>query len=219
MVVNLVRSGRKQPQLFSASAGGTARHPNNSSSRSRLSASRPAIQRRATFFAFGVLALIAAPARAMGGFALEIGSGDSVEMVRAAVQWNWKKRWFQRANWHLGGYWDVALGYWRRDDVRAGEHGELFDLALTPVFRIQPNALAGPYLEAAIGFHVLSRSSIGDHRLSTAFQFGDHLGVGYRFGSKASYDLGYRFQHLSNAGIKRPNPGINFHQIRLQYHF
>src|SRR5215208_4662290 len=27
MVVNLVRSGRKQPQLFSASAGGTARHP------------------------------------------------------------------------------------------------------------------------------------------------------------------------------------------------
>ena len=27
MVVNLVRSGRKQPQLFSASAGGKARHP------------------------------------------------------------------------------------------------------------------------------------------------------------------------------------------------
>ena len=27
MVVNLVRSGRKQPQLFSASAGGQARHP------------------------------------------------------------------------------------------------------------------------------------------------------------------------------------------------
>jgi hypothetical protein len=27
MVVNLVRSGRKQPQRFSASAGGTARHP------------------------------------------------------------------------------------------------------------------------------------------------------------------------------------------------
>jgi hypothetical protein len=26
MVVNLVRSGRKQPQLFSASAGGKARH-------------------------------------------------------------------------------------------------------------------------------------------------------------------------------------------------
>src|SRR5690348_11278207 len=27
MVVNLVRSGRKQPQLFFASAGGKARHP------------------------------------------------------------------------------------------------------------------------------------------------------------------------------------------------
>src|SRR5439155_20550024 len=34
MVVNLVRSGRKQPQLLSASAGGTARHPHRLQSRS-----------------------------------------------------------------------------------------------------------------------------------------------------------------------------------------
>jgi hypothetical protein len=24
---------------------------------------------------------------------------------------------------------------------------------------------------------------------------------------------------LSNSGIKEPNQGINFHQLRLQYHF
>ena len=53
--------------------------------------------------------------------------------------------------------------------------------------------------------------------MSTAFQFGNHIGVGYRFGAKGSYDLGYRFQHLSNASIKRPNAGINFNQVRLQY--
>ena len=35
MVVNLVRSGRKQPQRFSASAGGTARHPVSLLARSR----------------------------------------------------------------------------------------------------------------------------------------------------------------------------------------
>jgi opacity protein-like surface antigen len=90
---------------------------------------------------------------------------------------------------------------------------------LTPVFRLQPNALAGPYVEAGIGFHLLSHSSIGDNRLSTAFQFGSHVGVGYRFGAKHSFEVGYRFQHISNAGIKDPNAGMNFHQVRAQYHF
>lgn len=51
------------------------------------------------------------------------------------------------------------------------------------------------------------------------FQFGDHLGLAYRFGEKGALDASYRFQHLSNAGIKEPNNGIDFHQIRLQYHF
>jgi hypothetical protein len=55
--------------------------------------------------------------------------------------------------------------------------------------------------------------------MSTAFQFGSHIGLGYRFGAKRSYEIGYRFQHISNAGIKKPNPGINFHQVRVQYHF
>ena len=53
----------------------------------------------------------AGPASAIDGVAFEIGSGDSVDMARVAVQWDWKKRWFQGANWHLGGYWDVAFGY------------------------------------------------------------------------------------------------------------
>ena len=177
------------------------------------------IVRRFLSVALLVCSFAALPARAVDGVAFEIGSGDGVDMARVGVQWDWNKRWFQGANWHLGGYWDVAAGYWHRGDVRAGEHDEIFDIGVTPVFRIQPNSLIGPYVEAAIGFHLLSHTSIGDRRMSTAFQFGDHLGVGYRFGARGSFDLGYRFQHLSNASIKRPNPGINFHQIRLQYRF
>jgi lipid A 3-O-deacylase len=46
-----------------------------------------------------------------------------------------------------------------------------------------------------------------------------HIGLGCRFGGKRSYEVGYRFQHMSNAGIKRPNAGMNFHQLRVQYHF
>ena len=160
-----------------------------------------------------------APAWALDGFAVEGGRGKDVDMGRVAVQWDWQSRWLQMSDWHVSGYWDLALGQWHQRRTAPGRNDDITEIGLTPVFRIQPNGLAGPYVEAAIGFHLLSKSTIGDKNMSTRFQFGDHAGVGYRFGAKQSFDLSYRFQHLSNGSIKKPNPGINFHQIRLQYHF
>ena len=52
---------------------------------------------------------------------------------------------------------------------------------------------------------------------STKFQFGDHIGVGARFGAANRHDLGLRLQHVSNGGIKNPNPGINLLLLRYQY--
>ena len=77
-----------------------------------------------------------------------------------------------------------------------------------------------PYVEAAIGFHLLSDQRVNfRRRFSTSFQYGDHLGVGARFGGRQRWDASFRLQHLSNGGLARPNPGINFVQLRLQYHF
>jgi len=166
-----------------------------------------------------LLADASVPAFAVDGIAVEAGHGDSSDMGRIAVQWDWKSRWFQGKDWHLGGYWDLGIGYWKRRDPLPGQNDEIAEIGLTPVLRLQQNGLKGPYVEAGIGFHVLSQSTIGSKRFSTLFQFGDHLAAGYRFGDKGAFDLGYRFQHLSNADIKKPNNGINFHQIRLQYHF
>jgi lipid A 3-O-deacylase len=140
-------------------------------------------------------------------------------MGRIGLQWDWNRRWLQTTNWHVGGYWDLALGQWHKRNVAPGQNDDVTDLGITPVFRVQRNDLQGPYIEAGIGAHLLSRSDIGNKQLSTRFQFGDHIGIGYRFGDKGQFDLGYRFQHLSNAGIKRPNPGINFSQVRLTYRF
>jgi hypothetical protein len=165
------------------------------------------------------LALTGPCALAMDGMAVEAGRGDGTDMGRVAVQWDWGQRWFQGAEWHVGGYWDLGLGYWRRDDTRAGENDDIVEIGLTPVFRLQGNDLTGPFAEIGIGAHLLSRTSIGDKRLSTKFQFGDHIGVGYRFGAKGAWELGYRYQHLSNGSIKKPNDGINFHQVRVQYRF
>jgi len=152
---------------------------------------------------------------------VELGRGDQVNMGRVGIQWELKKPLAQFGAWQLGTYIDLAVGYWSADDVSpiVVRHDELFDLGITPVLRLQRNERVGPYAELGLGAHVLSHTSIGTTRMSTAFQFGNHIGVGYRFGTKSSYDISYRFQHLSNAGIKHPNAGINFHQIRLQYWF
>jgi len=54
-----------------------------------------------------------------------------------------------------------------------------------------------------------------DRKLSTAFQFGDHVGIGYVF--QNNLDLGLKVQHFSNGSIKQPNQGINFGVVRVSY--
>jgi len=162
---------------------------------------------------------------AVDGVAVEVGQSDSsnvdVRMARVGLQWKWAKRWFEGNDWHLGGYWDASLGYWDNRSV-ARDNSGITDLGFTPVFRLQANRISGasPYLEAGIGFHLLSATSVSPQRqFGSSFQFGDHVGGGIRFGDKGQYDVGYKYQHLSNAGIKQPNQGINYHILRLQYRF
>jgi lipid A 3-O-deacylase len=164
-------------------------------------------------------AAISMQSHAVDGISVEAGRGNGADMGHIGVQWDWKQRWFQGQHWHVGGYWDLSLGYWEHGRALPGQNDSIVDIGLTPVFRLQQNDLRGVYAEAAIGFHLLSRTSLGSRRFGSKFQFGDHLGLGYRFGAKGQYDLSYRYQHLSNAGIKKPNDGINFSQIRFQYHF
>ena len=167
------------------------------------------------------------PAHAVDGFSLEFSKSDSsnsdVNLYRAGLQWNWNKRWFDTGSWHLGGYWDLSLGYWdNRTIPTLKTNDSIADIGLTPVFRFQQDPVNGvsPYFEAAVGFHLLSATSVSTERkFGSNFQFGDHIGAGLRFGQKGQFDIGYRYQHLSNAGITEPNQGINFHVVRLQYHF
>ncbi|SRR5258706_6832936 len=141
---------------------------------------------------------------AVDGVSLEIGRGTrELNLARVGAQWDGSARWHDVAH-----YWDLSFGGW------SNGHGTVWDLGLTPVFHLEkPDG--GTYLEAAIGFHVLSDLDVGTGAdLSTRFQFGDHVGLGTRLGG---YDWSVRLQHLSNGGLRNPNPGINFVVLRLQY--
>ena len=167
---------------------------------------------------FALCFMLAAPARAQepspfasDGVSFEAGSGNGAEMWRIGVTKKWQKRWLETGNWHLGGYWELQYGEWYGGNT-------IHDLGFTPVWRFQQTERSrfSPYVEAAIGFHLIQPVRLTDTRgFSTAFQFGDHVGAGVRFGERQKLDLGVRFQHLSNGGIKEPNNGINFTQVRL----
>lgn len=123
----------------------------------------------------------------------------------------------QWRGWRLETGYQLEVGWWRWDE--AGDTGatSLNELGITPVLRAVPANNDGVYLEIASGLRLLSRSKVSGRELSTEFHFGSHGGVGMRFGPDNRLDAALLIQHLSNARIRTPNPGINFYQLRLTY--
>lgn len=150
----------------------------------------------------------------------ELGSGSKIRMVRAGLTSGWNTRWFQSNGTHVSAYWDASVGAWRGVQAHniPGAHQNLVDVGLTPVFRFQRDDGLGFYAEAGIGAHLLSKKyDNNDDRLSTSFQFGDHLGVGYVF--NPHWEVTLKLQHFSNAGIKKPNSGVDYGMVRVSYRF
>lgn len=48
-------------------------------------------------------------------------------------------------------------------------------------------------------------------------QFISHIRLNYRFSH--TFAVGFRFQHMSNAGLENPNPGLNIEALELSYRF
>lgn len=157
---------------------------------------------------------------AVDSASLEFGTGDKTKMVRLGVQWKWDKQWWRSNGMHIGGYWDLTFSQWHGNQFRnvPGNTQNLSTIGITPVFRLQSDTLKGFYAEAGIGAHLLSELyDNNDQQLSTKFQFGDHIGVGYIFQNNA--DISLKIQHFSNGSIKKPNDGVNFAIVRVSYPF
>lgn len=109
---------------------------------------------------------------------------------------------------------EFGVSHWRLRDNDTGR-SRLLQASAIPMFQWWLTERF--FVEAGIGATVFNHTGIGEKNISTAFQFGDHLGVAYQFTDNVRF--GIRASHFSNAGIKRPNPGLNSYQAGLTMRF
>jgi hypothetical protein len=64
---------------------------------------------------------------------------------------------------------------------------------------------------------VLSRNNFGRMNFGDRFQFTSHIGIQWEITKHVT--VGWRFQHMSDAGIAEPNPGLNMEMFSASYSF
>ena len=158
------------------------------------------------------------PASAQHGHFIVAQSGYGVTAFGVGARIGPERTLWTGESWRVDHDWKFRIARWgsHRAESRAKS---LWDFGAYQSLRILPLATGTfvPFAEGALGMHVLTHARIGDRAISTAFQFGQHLAVGARFGERHAYSLAVRAEHVSNANIKRPNDGVSFFGFEFQY--
>lgn len=170
------------------------------------------ISRRA--LVVGVLAAVGAASHAAAGeLGILAGSGNGYHSL--ALNYQTAPVWQGEFAAHpLDVSLEYSLGQVRAPTGRSGR--DLLRLGVTPFARWWFSANSG--IELGVGADVFSGTRVGDKDISTALQFGSSIGVLHRLRS-TRWLIGLRLTHYSNAGIKQPNPGQDYLQLRASYVF
>jgi hypothetical protein len=144
------------------------------------------------------------------GLAFTEEKGYDLEQVEGFVDWNIPLRTESRSGWFLQPKANFALGWLGGN----GGNGVVGSLGPAAVFGKRGFPLS---LEGGISPTLLSRHRYGSVDFGGELQFTSYLGVDLDVWRHVR--LGYRFQHMSNAGLAQPNPGLNLNMIALSYVF
>ncbi|HWK62393.1 MAG TPA: acyloxyacyl hydrolase [Eoetvoesiella sp.] len=151
---------------------------------------------------------------ANGGISLRAGSGDHFE--RYELAWESPSLWshrFSGNNGRLDLVGELGAAYWTADHSPGPSHAWQF--SAIPFLRWTIDQRF--YIEAGVGATVFTRTRFAGKEMSSAFQFGDHLGLGVYLSESSR--VGLRLSHFSNADIKTPNPGLNIVQLTYTYQY
>jgi len=155
--------------------------------------------------------------------AVQFGYGNDdkhhIDKYEVVFRWDSGHAWGNPEGWLLGLGYEMNVAYWHST---ASDHPQSpWEIGAAPVLTLGWHRYDWiPFVEASIGVRLLTATRTSEsHEFSTAFQFGEYLGAGVAFGKDMRFAVGYRFQHISNGGIKQPNPGTTFNTVYVRYRF
>jgi lipid A 3-O-deacylase len=150
-----------------------------------------------------------------GQFFVQAGVGDKhTDSLTVGVRWPWAWR-TQFIGTEVSAATEAFLSAWRAPDFGGG-HQTYAQLGLVPMFRLRFDQGRSPwFVEGGIGITVTNHVyRTPERQFGSAGNFINTLSVGRNFGANNAHELSLRLAHVSNAGIKKPNPGLDFVQLR-----
>lgn len=142
------------------------------------------------------------------------GEGD-VQGVKLALQQEVPllSEVLQRQQFNGSVSFEVSANFWRYGPQNQTDHNLV--LAVSPVLTVPVLALGQQdlLLEFGVGVSLLNDTRFAGKNVSTHYQFEDRLGLILPLNPTEALSL--RYLHYSNAGFKKPNPGLDF--IALGY--
>lgn len=138
------------------------------------------------------------------------GSGYS---VTAGALWPWAWR-GQVGSAQATASTEAFVSHW--NSRSHGQRQSITQVGLVPLIRLRPDLGRSPwFLEGGIGISVMDTAYLAHgKRFGTRFNFVDVFGVGLSLGPNRQREVSLRMTHVSNANIKKPNPGETFLQVR-----
>lgn len=130
--------------------------------------------------------------------------------------WSWRR---EALGGEFSGNTEVYASYWN-GRTEAGRRG-FTQVGIVPMLRYRfSQGRSSWFMEAGIGLSgmdTLYRTE--EKQFSSSFNFVDVVAVGHSFGAQRRQEVSLRATHYSNAGLKKPNPGENFVQLRYAAKF
>jgi hypothetical protein len=135
---------------------------------------------------------------------------ESFRQVEATLDFDLPWRWQLGPDFKLQSRLDLSAGWLHGEgkDAAVGTAGPSAILSWRD-FPVSLDLGSSPTL---ISRHRFERRDYGSH-----FQFTSHAGLNWDVARH--FRVGYRYQHMSNAGLGHPNPGVNLHMLAVGYRF
>ena len=158
---------------------------------------------------------------AMGsvGVGVDVGAGDKATVYKVSMQQPWRSTLTNVIPFAVTPYfeWSIAqINENKYQNINNKKHAFTV-YGLTPIFRHYSTTYPAVFFELGSGINLMTNKFNNDGTMSsTRFQFGDHIGLGYKFNNA---ELMIKFQHYSNGHLKTPNPAVNFVMAKLVVNF